>query len=274
MVSPDRLWSPSCLRYGWLWYAEAAPPYTWHGSGDQYSYWYYGNEIAAGRGLVGYLTHVPTAYYPIGYPALLAALFFVVIHLHLPGDLMYWAGLMHVVMSTATVVLVFLIGRRLFNSTTGLIAAALFAVMPNAIYEVTSLQLETAFIFFSTAALTVIVLHDWSTGLPSRNRLLAFGFVLGLSVLIRPFSIWFVVVSSWPRWPFRPAGVERSRSRSCRYSWWSACRSRGSSATSSACTRSCSRRRTPATRSVSIATPRHRAASASRITTGVSTPVA
>jgi len=181
------------LRYAWLWYAEAAPPYTWLGSGDQYSYWYYGNEIAAGRGYVSYITHQPTAYYPIGYPALLAALFFVAIHLHLPGDLMFWAGLMHVVMSTATVVLVFLIGRRLFNSTSGLIAAALYAVFPNAIYEVTSLQLETAFIFFSTAALAIIVLHDWSSGLPSRNRLLTFGFALGLSVLIRPFSAWFVI---------------------------------------------------------------------------------
>jgi 4-amino-4-deoxy-L-arabinose transferase-like glycosyltransferase len=66
-------------------------------------------------------------------------------------------------------------------------------LLPNAIYQVTSLQLETTFIFLSTAALAIIVLHDWSRGLPSRNRLLVFGFVLGLSVLVRPFSLWFVV---------------------------------------------------------------------------------
>jgi 4-amino-4-deoxy-L-arabinose transferase-like glycosyltransferase len=181
------------LRLAWLVYAKAAPPTSWLGAGDQYSYWYYGNEIAAGRGYVGYVTHVPTAYYPIGYPALLAALFFLVLHLHLPGDLMLWAGLMHVLFSTATVALVFLIGRRVFNPTAGLIAAALLAVFPNAIYQVSTLQLETTFIFLSTAALAIIVLHDWSSGLPSRNRLLAFGFVLGLSVLVRPFSVWFVV---------------------------------------------------------------------------------
>lgn len=180
------------LRLAWLLYAEAAPPYAWLGAGDQYSYWYYGNEIAAGRGYVSYVTHQPTAYYPIGYPALLAALFLVVLHTHLPGDLMFWAGLMHVVFGTATVALVFFIGRRVFNATAGFIAAALLAVFPNAIYQVTTLQLETAFIFFSTAALGIIVLHDWSHGLPSRNRLLAFGFVLGLSVLIRPFSVWFL----------------------------------------------------------------------------------
>lgn len=181
------------LRLAWLLYAKAEPPTSWLGAGDQYSYWYYGNEIAAGRGYVGYVTHVPTAYYPIGYPALLAALFFAVEHLHLPGDLMLWAGLMHVVFSTATVVPVFLIGRRVFNATVGMLAAVLLAVYPNAIYQVSTLQLETTFIFLSTAALAIIVLHDWSSGLPSRNRLLAFGFVLGLSVLVRPFSVWFVV---------------------------------------------------------------------------------
>jgi len=181
------------LRSAWFLYAKAAPPTSWIGAGDQYSYWYYGNEIAAGRGYVGYVTNEPTAYYPIGYPALLAALFFVVDNAHLPGDLMFWAGLMHVVFSTATIALVFFIGRRVFNPTVGLIAAALLAVFPNAIFQVTTLQLETTFIFLSTAALAIIVLHDWSRGLPSRNRLLAFGFVLSLSVLVRPFSVWFVV---------------------------------------------------------------------------------
>ena len=180
------------LRLSWLMYAKGAPPTSFLGAGDQYSYWYYGNEIAAGRGYVGYVTHQPTAYYPIGYPALLASLFFVVLHAHLPGDLMFWAGLMHVALGTATVALVFFIGRRLFSPTAGLIAAALLAVFPNAIYQVTSLQLETAFIFLSTAALAIVILHDWSRGLPSRNRLLVFGFVLGLSVLVRPFSLWFL----------------------------------------------------------------------------------
>ncbi|MEY2422881.1 MAG: hypothetical protein QOI95_2948 [Acidimicrobiaceae bacterium] len=181
------------LRLAWLLYAKSAPPYAWQVSGDQYSYWYYGNEIAAGHGYVGYVTNQPTAYYPIGYPALLAALFFVVGHLHLPGGLMFWAGFMHVAFGTATIALVFLIARRVFNATVGLIAAALLAVFPNAIYQVTTLQLETTFIFLSTAAVAIIVLHDWSTSLPSRNRLLTFGFVLALSVLVRPFSVWFLV---------------------------------------------------------------------------------
>jgi 4-amino-4-deoxy-L-arabinose transferase-like glycosyltransferase len=38
------------------------------------------------------------------------------------------------------------------------------------------------------AALAVIVDHDWSAGPPSRNRLLAFGVLLAVSALVRPFS--------------------------------------------------------------------------------------
>jgi 4-amino-4-deoxy-L-arabinose transferase-like glycosyltransferase len=181
------------LRLAWLLYAKGEPPRDWLQAGDQYSYWYYGNEIAAGRGYVSYITNQPTAYYPIGYPALLALLFFAVDHLHLTSHLLLAAGLLHVAVSTATVALVFVIGRRVFNPTVGLIAAALLAVFPNAIFQVASLQVETMFVFLSMAALALIVGHDWSSGLPSRNRLLAFGAVLGVSVLVRPFSVWFLV---------------------------------------------------------------------------------
>jgi len=180
------------LRLGWVLWVRPDPPVSFVHSGDQFSYWYYGNEIAAGRGYVSYVTHQPTAYYPIGYPALLAALFWFVLHTPIPNDLMLSAELMHVAFGTATVPLVYLIGERLFDRRVALVAAGLYAFYPNAIFEVASLQLETTFVFLCLAALAVIVSHDWSKGLPSRGRLLAFGFTLGLSVLVRPFSVWFL----------------------------------------------------------------------------------
>jgi hypothetical protein len=67
------------------------------------------------------------------------------------------------------------------------------AIYPDAIYQVATLQLETTFVFLAMAALAVIVSHDWAHGVPSRNRLLAFGAVLGLSILVRPFSLWFLL---------------------------------------------------------------------------------
>ncbi len=181
------------VRLAWLLYAKGHPPTGPLQQGDQYSYWYYGNEIAAGRGYVSYVTHTPSAYYPVGFPAILAVLFWIALHTPITDDLMLVAGLMHVVISTATVFCVWIIGRRLFNPTVGLVAAAILAVWPNAIYQVASLQVETMFVFLAMASLAVVVDHDWASGLPSRNRLLAFGFVLGVSTLVRPFSVWFLV---------------------------------------------------------------------------------
>src|SRR5690606_33099836 len=56
------------LRIAWLAYAHSEPPVSVE-SGDQWSYWYYANEIADGRGYVSYVNGEATAYYPIGYPA-------------------------------------------------------------------------------------------------------------------------------------------------------------------------------------------------------------
>ena len=55
----------------WLAYANVEPPEWYIPSGDSFSYWHYGNEIAEGRGYVSYLDGEATAYYPIGFPAIL-----------------------------------------------------------------------------------------------------------------------------------------------------------------------------------------------------------
>jgi 4-amino-4-deoxy-L-arabinose transferase-like glycosyltransferase len=177
------------LRVAWLAFAHVDPPVEFLQSGDQYSYWYHANEIASGRGYHSYITGEATAYYPIGYPAILAGLFWVAGRVpFLDPDLMLVAGAFHVVVSIATVVLTFVVGQRLLGPRAGLAAAALMAVFPNMIYQVSSLQLETTFVFFTMAALAIILDHDWAFGAPSRNRLLAFGAVLSISALIRPFS--------------------------------------------------------------------------------------
>ena len=181
------------LRLAWGIYALAEPPVDWFRSGDQFSYYHYGKEIAAGNGYQSYVTGDATAYYPIGYPAILSVVFWLANHTPLPNDLMLMATLFHVLVSTATVALVFVVGRALFGPRTGLVAAGIMAVWPNHVYQVASLQLETTFIFLAVAAVAVIVTHDWSTGPPDRRRLVAFGLVLGLSVMVRPFSIWFLV---------------------------------------------------------------------------------
>ena len=177
------------LRIVWVVVASVDPPVHFMQSGDQYSYWYYANEIADGRGYVSYITGEATAYYPIGYPAILAGLFWLAdLVPFVDLDPMLVAGLFHAAIGTATIALTFVVGRRLAGPVAGLVAAGILALFPNMIFQVASLQLETTFVFFTMAALAIIVDHDWSTGPPSRNRLLAFGAVLAVSMLVRPFS--------------------------------------------------------------------------------------
>lgn len=182
------------LRFGFGVAAMDGPvPETWVTAGDQYSYWYYGNEIANGDGYISYVTDVGTAYYPIGYPATLAALFWLQDHTPIPDHQPTAVALLHAAMATATVWFIFLIARAALGRRLALLAALLAALWPNLIFNVPTYTLETAFIFWSTAALAVIATHDWDSGPPSTRRLLAFGTVLGLSVVTRPFSLPFLV---------------------------------------------------------------------------------
>ena len=181
------------LRLAWALYARAEPPVEWYRSGDQYSYYYYGSEIAQGRGYLSYISGEATAYYPIGYPAILGALYFVVLNSPVPDNLLLATTLFHVVLGTATVGLVFLVGRAVGGARAGLAAAAVLAVWPNAVFLGPTLLLEPTFMFLTMAAVALAVTHDWSQGLPSRPRLLLLGGVLGASVLVRPFSIWLLL---------------------------------------------------------------------------------
>lgn len=177
------------LRIAWLAFNHVEPPRHYLESGDQFSYWYYGNGIANGEGVIDYITGEPAAYYPIGYPAILGGLFWLAKLLPFDVDLMLVVGMFHVVIAAATVPLTFVVGRRLIGPRAGLVAAGVMALWPNQIYQVTSLQLEITFVFLVMAALAIIVDHDWSAGPPSWQRLGAFGAVLAVSALVRPFSL-------------------------------------------------------------------------------------
>lgn len=183
----------AALRFGFGLYAMHEVPATWQTAGDQYSYWYYGNEIADGNGYLSYLDGKATSYYPVGYPVTLATVFFLQDHTPLPDDQPTAVVLLHAAMATASVWFVWLIARAALGKRLALVATAIAALFPNLILNVPTYTIETAFIFWALAALAVIVTHDWSMGPPSTRRLLAFGTVLGLSVVTRPFALPFVL---------------------------------------------------------------------------------
>lgn len=175
------------LRLAWALYAARSVP-DFLSSGDQHSYWYYANEISRGRGYVSLVTGEPTAYYPIGYPALLAGLFWLARSISF-DDVALMTALLHVGLGVLTVWLVHLVARACWGPRVGLVAAAIMAVYPSAVFGVATFSLETAFVASMLGALALVVTHDWSTGAPSWQRSAAIGVVLALSVMVRPFSL-------------------------------------------------------------------------------------
>jgi 4-amino-4-deoxy-L-arabinose transferase-like glycosyltransferase len=203
------------VRVGWV--VLAARPAL---VGDPVAYTYHGTQLARGQGyrsfVAAYTTFTPpertagfppTAFYPIGYPAALAVVFWVVFHTPLPDNLPRAVGFFQVGLGAGSVLLAAEVARHLFGSRVALYAAALMAVFPSLVYYTAEAHLETLFNFLVLAAVLVIVAGPWRE--VSRRRLLVFGFALGLSALVRPFSLlvlpglFLVWLLSGTRW--RPA---------------------------------------------------------------------
>ena len=174
------------IRLGWaIWAMRSAPTIL----GDQYSYWYYGTEIAHGRGYISYTTGTATAYYPIGFPALLGVVYWFGLHTPLPDNAAQLTALTNVLFSTASIALVYLIARRCFSHRVGLLAAWITALYPGLVLGTATFHLETVYIFTALLAVAIVVDHSWTTGPMSRTRLIWFALALAASALIRPFSL-------------------------------------------------------------------------------------
>jgi 4-amino-4-deoxy-L-arabinose transferase-like glycosyltransferase len=182
------------LRLAWAFFATRTPVFV--ESGDAYSYFFYGRQIAEGGGYLNLDgSGQATAYYPIGYPALLGGLFWIVLHTPLPDALPMAASLLHVVLGTASVALLFVVVRGATDSTrTALVAALVLALWPNVVFGTATMQLELAFTFFVLAALAVLATHPWADRPPSLRRSAAFGALLAVAVMIRPFAVPFLAL--------------------------------------------------------------------------------
>jgi 4-amino-4-deoxy-L-arabinose transferase-like glycosyltransferase len=175
------------LRVIWVIYT-ARTPRELH---DPLFYMLYGNQIALGHGY-RLLDGQPTAYFPIGYPAVLGALFAVVLHTPIPHNLEKAAGFFQAFLDVATVLLAYHVARRIFGTAVGLVSAFWIAVFPNLIYHTGAFLSETLFNFVVMAALAVLFWRPWERGRIGPWRLLAFGILLGASALVRPISLLFL----------------------------------------------------------------------------------
>ncbi len=177
------------LRLVWGLWAQRKTPGSWQVSGDQYGYWYYANEISHGRGYRSYITGEATAYYPVGYPAILGMVY--LIGRYIPGldNQATLTVLFHTALAGASIVLVYFIGRKILDHRVGLIAATIFALFPSLVIGVATFAVEPMFIFSALLVVAIAIDHDWSAGPMTRRRLLWFGVALGGSALVRPFAL-------------------------------------------------------------------------------------
>jgi len=210
MTSRTRVWLvvilvvAAALRIAWAAFAARPPSGSLH---DPNFYLLYGEQIAHGNGYVLPFGLGPSAYYPVGYPIVLAVVDFLLIHTvgdHPIGA----AAAVNVVCGVAAVGLVFAIGRRLFNDAVGLVGAAITACYPNLVYHTAVALTETVFNAVFLLFIYLVVSAPWDEHRFERRRLIGLGVLLGVAVLIRPvaapivlalFVVWLLGGFGWRR---------------------------------------------------------------------------
>ncbi len=185
------------VRLAWL---RAVPPaIAW----DGIIYARTSLRIAQGLGFVDNYNNVPpwppTAFYPVGYPALLG-LFHALLG---PGT--WVAGALNVVAAAVTTAAVFTLARRAWGTPSAHLAAALYALSPGAVLYTSTLMTETA-----SAALLVgaVALAERHTRTASPRSALAAGLVFGVAGLVRPQTLLLapivaLLASPSPHWKKR-----------------------------------------------------------------------
>ena len=191
------------LRLAWALYA-ARPPVGLH---DPTFYTIFAESLAAGDGY-RLPDGQPTAYYPVGYPAALAALYWLADHTPLPADRVGLAVALNLVAAAISFVLIHRIGTRLFDRRVGLLAAAGLALMPNLVFHSALALTETLFNTIALGAVLLVVETDWRRR--SIPVLAGFGVLTAVAALIRPPSLLFlpvlVIAGLWVgRWGWREA---------------------------------------------------------------------
>lgn len=185
-------------RVAWVAHAGAAPRFA----SDPGAYLLEGETIARGDGYTNPLVPIanvtrqqhhqaalapePASFYPPGFPVFVAAVTFAVWHTPIPdGDLVRAIEYVQALLGMVTILLVFLLARRVFDARVGLAASAIVAAYPNLITTTATLQFETVFITLVLA--TALVLLPGATRRdPGIMRLVVSGVMLGAGSLVQP----------------------------------------------------------------------------------------
>jgi 4-amino-4-deoxy-L-arabinose transferase-like glycosyltransferase len=164
------------LRLLWALHVEVDPRTYWRWDMTIYDYQAY--ALAKGMGFVDFAGQ-PSAHWPPGYPAMLAPLY------RLTDNSLLSARLLNVVAGSATVVLVYLLGRKVFDRRIGLIAAGLLAVFPGQVFATSLIMTEPVFTFLFVLVLTVTVYTVLGEGDGRPWQAALIGVLIGAAALVR-----------------------------------------------------------------------------------------
>ena len=171
------------LRVVWVLYVGTLPL-----GGDPNWYYNVATNIAHGSGFVADhhrslfdehpIVGQPTAAWPPAYPYVLAAMWKVI------GISVTSAKLLNAVLGALTIPFVYLLARSIFGKAAGWLAAAAFAIFPNAIAWTSVLFPEELFILVFVIALWILV-DRAALGGSQLRAAVAFGLLTGAATLTR-----------------------------------------------------------------------------------------
>ena len=166
---------------------------------DAYRYDFAARALAEGKGYI-HINGAPTAFWPPGYPLLLAAVY------RLFGASVVTAQLLNIVLGTATVGLVYAVGRRTLGATAGLVGAGIVAGFPSLVFFTAVTMSEVAFTFFVLLAVYLLLRDAQEHTGPRMWFLIGTGLVIGYAALVRGQALLLplVFVPFWLR-----AGFDR-----------------------------------------------------------------
>ncbi len=151
---------------------------------DGWGYWYTANSVIDGDSFRDPFTEGQySARTPPGWPLVLMGIIFIF------GSNLIAAKAFNIIVGAIAAVLVYVLGTKLRDHRTGIVAGGLMAVFPSQIYFTTTLMTETLFVALSTTL--VLLLTLWLAGTQSMKlwQALVLGLLLGYMSLVRAETI-------------------------------------------------------------------------------------
>ena len=137
----------------------------------------------------GYVTGdgTPTAFWPVGYPAFLAAIYFIF------GYSWTAAGIANALLGTISVALTYRLAREVLCSRLSLVAAGATALLPSHIISFTSVlrneALHTVLVLVALIAACYLARH------PTYKNATLLGLIIGVGLYVRPIMLMFPAVA-------------------------------------------------------------------------------